>query len=42
MRELLPTILTITVVAFVLGIGLDSVPKTSQAHAAVASVSASE
>lgn len=32
MRELFPTILTMAVVAFVLGIGLDSVPKTSQAH----------
>lgn len=35
MRELFPTILTMAVVAFVLGISLDSEPKPSQAYAAV-------
>lgn len=35
MRELFSTILAMAVVAFVLGIGLDSEPKHSQAHAAV-------
>jgi hypothetical protein len=42
MRELLPTILTITVVAFVLGFGLDSVPKAAQAHEAVEFAGAGE
>ena len=42
MRELLPTILTITVVAFVLGVGMDSTPSTSHANAAVEYAGAGE